>query len=152
MATYETLESLRISATEHGVILPRVSDVSETQKESIKNEIQPQTDDRRNQSFLNHSNGINSRLDSFDNEKTEIIGRLSRLIARNKQPNIADIFRVVELEIMTETALSQYDSKKWKENKIFSQARENFSRYVEKMTRNLPYFLRDSIGNNSNTY
>ena len=147
MSILESLETLRDSAREHGVNLPRVSVV-----ESVSdNKVQP-VKERKNQSFLNHSNSINSRLDSYDNEKTEIVARLSRLIAKNKQPNIADIFRVVELEIKIETALSQYDSKLFRENKIFSQARENFSRYVEKMTRNLPYFLRDSIGNNSNTY
>ena len=135
MTNSETLKDLRISAESHGVFLPREKSLETQKKVSIKNQLQPIKKDRKSESFLNHSNGINSRLDSYDNERLKIIGFISRKLARNEQPKIEHIFRIVELSIMTETALSQYDSIKFKENKIFSKARENFSLWVTRYIR-----------------
>ena len=134
--TFEPLESLRISAESPGVILPRESVSSDSKNESIKNTVQPVTNDRKNSSFLAHSNGINNRLDSYDNEKAKIISIIARDLSKGKTPKIENLLRVVELEIKVETALSQYDSKNFKENKIYSKAREVFPDFVERLVRN----------------
>jgi hypothetical protein len=119
----ETLTDLRASAQEHGVNLPRVPEGVESLKsQSIKNEIQPITPERKNTAFENHKNRINRKLDSLELERI----KLTTEITIFPNHSVKEIYRIVEIGIEIELYLSCYDSVKYRQSVIWKNRLNKF--------------------------